>query len=941
MKKFIINGLLAAVALIACATPASAQFNNVVPADSAVRKGTLDNGLTYYIRHNETPKGQADFFIAQKVGSVLENEQQRGLAHFLEHMCFNGTQNFPGNSLIDWLETVGVKFGQNLNAYTAFDETVYNISSVPVTRAGVQDSCLLVLHDWADGLLLDGDEIEKERGVIHQEWRRTNVGQMRILEQLLPKIFPGSKYGERLPIGTMEVVDNFPHQVLRDYYEEWYRPDQQGIIVVGDIDPDYIEGKIKEIFSPIQMPANPTPREQVAVPDTPGTIYAIGSDKEMNAPVVMLMFKQTEKLIPDELKNTEAYYLISFIKNMVTAMLNNRLDEKAKSQEATFADGSVDIGDYFIAPTKDALMVQIVAKGNTATPALKDVYAEVLRAARHGFTVGEYERAKAQYLANMERMYNQRNARENTSYAREYAAEFTKGEPAPGIAYEYEMTKQLASLIPVQAINQILPKLIESPDNRVVMGMFPENETFVIPAEKDLEQAMTDAEAMELEAYKDAMKETPLIPQLPAAVSPASTTVDEATGATVLKYPNGLTVVVKPTDFKDGEIIMEGIAKGGFSTVPDEQAASILFMPYAMTSHGLGDYNNLDLQKYMQGKQSSLELEADSYTTSLSGTTTPADLKTLMELIYMNFTDIEITPEEFASSQSRFAGILANQEKNPQYLFGKELMASLFAAPAKQALSTDDITKANREETLDIIHDMMAHPSRFTLAFVGDIDMETFVPMADQYLGSIRANRSMPAPYVENPAFEFAQGQATTHKTAVMETPQTFVAVTASAAMPYTAKARQEASMAGQILSNRLLKKIREEMGAVYSIGAAMNMSRVGNQNVIMQIPFPMDPARRDEVLTEINNILTAMTTDVTAEELDPIKEFMVKDAKEKASKNQDWAGFLAAQSLNGTDTFTHAVEDIQSVTPADISAFVKALLDAGNLRVLTLDPAE
>ncbi|MDE6403701.1 MAG: insulinase family protein, partial [Muribaculaceae bacterium] len=279
MKKMFVKAIMAVAAVMMLGTTAVAQ-QMPLPVDKDVRIGKLPNGLTYYIRHNETPKGQADFYIAQKVGSALEEDNQRGLAHFLEHMCFNGTENFPGNSLIDWLETIGVKFGYNLNAYTSIDETVYNISNVPTARESVQDSCLLILHDWADALLLDTDEINKERGVIHQEWRRTNVGQQRILENLLPKMYPGSKYGYRLPIGTMEVVDNFDPQVLRDYYEAWYRPDQQGIIVVGDIDVDRIENKIKEMFSPIKMPENAKERVYLQVEDTPGTIYAIGKDKE-------------------------------------------------------------------------------------------------------------------------------------------------------------------------------------------------------------------------------------------------------------------------------------------------------------------------------------------------------------------------------------------------------------------------------------------------------------------------------------------------------------------------------------------------------------------------------------------------------------------------------------------------------------------------------------
>ncbi len=323
MKKTIKQVMVLMAGLFALG--ASAQMADQLPVDDAVRQGVLPNGLTYYIRHNETPKGQADFYIAQKVGSILENDDQRGLAHFLEHMCFNGTQNFPGNDVITWLESVGVKFGQNLNAYTSIDETVYNISNVPTARESVQDSCLLILHDWADGLLLDSKEIDKERGVIHEEWRSRNVGQQRILEQLLPKLYPDSKYGYRMPIGTMEVVDNFPHQVLRDYYEAWYRPDQQGIIVVGDVDVDRIETKIKEIFSPIPMPENAKAREYEEVPDTEGTIYAVGTDPEQQISLFYIFFKN--EVMPKEQRNTMIYMVTDYITDMISSMLNARYQE--------------------------------------------------------------------------------------------------------------------------------------------------------------------------------------------------------------------------------------------------------------------------------------------------------------------------------------------------------------------------------------------------------------------------------------------------------------------------------------------------------------------------------------------------------------------------------------------------------------------------------------
>ena len=401
-----------------------------LPVDTAVRIGKLPNGLTYYIRHNEYPKGQADFYIAQNVGSILEEDNQRGLAHFLEHMCFNGTTNFPDNQLREWLESIGVKFGANLNAYTGVDETVYNINNVPVARESVQDSCLLILHDWANDLTLDPKEIDKERGVIHEEWRRSMQGQMRIIEKLLPIVYPTSKYGHRLPIGTMEVVDNFAPQALRDYYEKWYRPDQQAVVVVGDIDVDRIEGKIKEMFSSIEMPENAAERKYEPVPDHKGTIYAIGSDPEQKTLIGQLMFISNP--LPKEMKNTPMYYAQSYIEGMIGAMINNRLSEISSKPDAPFAGAGVNFGGFFLSSkVKDALTASAVAKGNDIIEPLKAVYREVLRAQRGGFTQSEYERARNEYISSIERVYNNRNTRENGTFVSEYVGNFKDGDPIP------------------------------------------------------------------------------------------------------------------------------------------------------------------------------------------------------------------------------------------------------------------------------------------------------------------------------------------------------------------------------------------------------------------------------------------------------------------------------------------------------------------------------
>ena len=547
-------------------------------------------------------------------------------------MCFNGTKNFPGNQLITWLESVGVKFGQNLNAYTGTDETVYNISAVPTARVGVQDSCLLILHDWADDLLLDGEEIDKERGVIHEEWRSRNVGQMRILEQILPTMYPESKYGYRLPIGTMEVVDNFPHQALRDYYEAWYRPDQQGIIVVGDIDVDRIEGKIKELFGPIEMPADAKPRETEEVPDTEGTIYAIGADKEMQFPMFNIFFKN--EVMPKEMRNTMIYMVSDYIFDMISSMLNNRYAELAKDPSTPFAVGMADYSNYLLANSEDALSLTGVAKGDDMIPAFKSVYRELLRALRGGFTITEYDRARSQYLSDLENAYNNREKHDNTAYAREIVRHFIDGTPMPGIEYEYNTMSLMANNVPVDAINQTLKQLITN-DNRVVMAMLPEKEDVKVPTAEELAAAMAEVDAENIEAFVDEVKAEPLIPQLPAPGKIVSETPVEKWDATKLTLSNGVEVVVKPTQFKADEILFDAQALGGTSVLPDSYASTLVLFPYAADAvMSLGDYTNKDLQKFLQGKQVSVDLQFGNYLRDVAGSTTPKDLTTAMEMLF-------------------------------------------------------------------------------------------------------------------------------------------------------------------------------------------------------------------------------------------------------------------------------------------------------------------
>ncbi|WP_290159145.1 M16 family metallopeptidase [uncultured Duncaniella sp.] len=910
-----------------------------LPVDTAVRIGKLPNGLTYYIRHNEYPKGQADFYIAQNVGSILEEDNQRGLAHFLEHMCFNGTTNFPDNQLREWLESIGVKFGANLNAYTGVDETVYNINNVPVARESVQDSCLLILHDWANDLTLDPKEIDKERGVIHEEWRRSMQGQMRIIEKLLPIVYPTSKYGHRLPIGTMEVVDNFAPQALRDYYEKWYRPDQQAVVVVGDIDVDRIEGKIKEMFSSIEMPENAAERKYEPVPDHKGTIYAIGSDPEQKTFIGQLMFISDP--LPKEMKNTPMYYAQSYIEGMIGTMINNRLSEISSKPDAPFAGAGVNFGGFFLSSkVKDALTASAVAKGNDIIEPLKAVYREVLRAQRGGFTQSEYERARNEYISSIERVYNNRNTRENGTFVSEYVGNFKDGDPIPGIEAEWPLIQQIAMSIPVQVINQTMSQAI-TPDNRVLMVLCPEAEGMTNPTEQQLADALASVDAESIEAFVDEVKSEPLIPSDPVAGAVTSTVNNEKWGTTEWTLSNGAKVIIKSTKFKEDEILFTAYANGGYADYSADYDNSLMFLPVAMQAYGLGSYTNTDLSKYTAGKQASLYISFSNYSRSMGGSATPKDLPTLMEMVYMGFKDIEFTEDEFAALQKAYSGILANQEKSPEYIFQKSLLSTLYDSPRNQAINSSIIEKASRNQILEVAHAMTANAADWTFIFVGNVDPATLRPMVEKYIASLPGDEKTAVKEVKsyNPAFFMKGGDKTDTFSTPMSTPQTHVAIIEKGDMEFTPKNSLLASIAGQILTNRLIKTVREDMGAVYSISASGQLDRTGLSPASLMTSFPMKPEMKDEVLPFIKGEFKAMETNVTPDELNPIKEYMVKVFTENREKNPAWRSAILGTLANGVDTFNGNVDTVNSITVQDVMDFMKALNAQNNYRVVILDP--
>ncbi len=933
IASFLVMGIMLIPAV------ASAQQMPQLDVDKDVRIGKLPNGLTYYIRHNEYPKGQANFYIAQKVGSILEEDNQRGLAHFLEHMCFNGTTNFPGKNLINWLESVGVKFGQNLNAYTAVDRTVYNIDNVPVDRIGVQDSCLLILHDWANDLLLLPEEIDAERAVIHEEWRSRMVGSSRIVENLLPVIYPNERYGYRYPIGTMEVVDNFEPQALRDYYEKWYRPDQQGIIVVGDIDVDRIEAKIKEMFSDIEMPEAPAERIYFPVSDTKGTIYAIGHDPEQTNYLAQLMIKQDA--FPDSLKNTVMYYAQNFAVHMICSMLNTRLNDITSKPDAPFAGANAYYGNFFLAKTKDALTLGVLSKDNNIVGATAAAYRELLRAARFGFQKSEYTRAKDEYLSAMERAYNDRNKRLSTSYVNEYVEHFLDSEPIPSIEDEYQIAKMIAGMPQMlDMINQALPQMVTA-DNRVLLALLPDNAEGKYPAEADFAQAFAAVDAENIEAFVENVKTEPLIPSLLPAGKIVKEEKNDIFDATVWTLSNGATVIVKPTTFKDNEIVFSASASNGTSNYGNEYASSLIYLPYTLEVMGLGTYNSSDIDKYLAGKQVRIAPSFRAYQRSISGSTTPKDLPTLSELIYALFTEFTLEPEEYEAYKSSKLGELHNQESDPQYIFQTKVMETLSKSPRQRPLSSAVVEAANREQIIDIVHSQLANAGDYTFTFVGNVDLDSLRPLVEKYIASLPGQKTDRKFNGFNPELALVKGSEVSTYTTAMQNPQTWCFITQYGDFDYTTRNNILNSMASQVLSKRLNDIIREREGAVYSIGAYGSMDRLSNDNTEIMTAFPMKPEMKDKALDLIEKEFVRLGDDVQPDELKAVKEFMIKSYTQAYEQNGNWLNAISGWTLNGVDSFTKATEVINSITPDDVKKFAKDLRSQGNYRVIVLDPAK
>ena len=932
MKKLILSTLVLALSLVA-----TAQQPQLLPIDSAVRVGKLDNGLTYYIRHNEYPKNRAEFHIAQAVGATMEEDHQNGLAHFLEHMAFNGTEHFKGKGIIEYFESIGVNFGGNINAYTSLDETVYRLSEVPTTRQGIIDSALLVMHDWACGLSLLEEEIDNERGVIREEWRTGAQAARRMWKALNPLKYPGSQYAKRDVIGDTAVINNFTYDALRDYYKKWYGPDNQAIIVVGDIDVDQIEQKIKALWADVPARENRGERPLHTVADNEKPIVAIVRDKEAQYTRIEMEFKKQQ--LPQQFRCTDMAYIQDLAHELVCDMFNNRLAELCMKPEATF----VGAGSYYgeLVKQKDAFTAVYIAKQGQEIAAYKDLLTQLEKLRRYGFTNAELDRVKKETLSAYEKSYNERSTVRNIAYAQEYIRHYLSSEPIPGIEWEYQMVQQILPMLGLDMLNQIAQSLVTD-ENLIISFQAPVDESVILPSEEDALALLAAVYYETIEAPKEEAIRENLVETAPKAGKIKKTTYNETLGVTEWTLSNGVRVMVKPTTFKQDEIRFYAYSQGGRSLVATADLPSALLATDVVELGGLGDMSATDLQKALTGKRASVSPSINAYSETMNGSSTIKDLKTLLQLNYLYFTAPRRDEESFQTLMSILESQLANRDKNPKVAWSDsiQMMASNYS-DRTIILNKDLLSKVSLDKALEVYKARFANPADFTFFFVGNVDPNdaAFKELVCVWLGGLKTSKKLEK--AADDKVRVIAGDTTNYFVRDMEikTASNRIQYT-SYKMPYTLANSLNMEMIGRILSTRYLESIREREGGSYGVGCAgwMNQHPVPFAQLVMQ--FDTDPEKQKKLMGIIHEeVMTIVNEGPLAKDLQKEKESMLKDFEEDLEKNGYWVDVLNTYYKNGINYITDYKKAVEAITAETVQATLKELVASGDVFEVVMLP--
>jgi len=933
MKKLLLNCML----LCAAMTLAAQDAPEKLPLDPEVRYGKLENGLTYYIRHNEQPKQRAEFHIAQCVGAILEEDNQNGLAHFLEHMAFNGTQHFPGKGIINYFETQGVTFGGNINAYTSLDETVYRLSDVPTYRGGIVDSALLVMHDWSCGLLLLPEEIDAERGVIREEWRTGRTARRRIWKQMQAAMYPGSQYAIRDVIGDTAVINNFEYQALRDYYHKWYGPDNQAIIVVGDIDVDSIEAKIKALWSDVPRRANYGERPIYTVNHNDRPLIAVVTDPEAEGSRITLQYKFDQ--LPELFQGTAQEYTLDLVRELACDMLNNRFSELALDPNASFTGA----GAFYTEAVKkmDAFYAVIIPKEGRETEAYNDLLYQLEKMHRYGFTSAELERVKTEKLNAVERAYNERNTRKNYNLARECIFHFLDGEAMPGLQWEYDFIQASLPLISTEKVNTLAKALTHANPTVSISG--PEKEGVNIPSEETILASLNGLSDLAIEAPEEEVIDNVLVKKAPHKGKIKSVTRNEELGVTEWMLSNGIKVAFRPTEFKADEILMRGFSKGGLSLVNTEDLPSAVVATSIVEYSGIGRFNVTQLEKALTGKTVSVGPYMSDNFEQMRGSSSVKDLETMLQLTYLYFTSPRRDEQAFETFLSLMRNQLTNRDKNPKNVFHDSIQV-LTNNHSERAMIFDlaALERVNLDKALEIYKARFANPADFTFVFVGNINPNDpkVQELICQWLGGLKTKKRCHEEVVDHHV-RVIPGVQKNYFTRAMETTtaSNYIQYT-SYDIPYNLTNELLIEVIGRILDRRYLESIREREGGSYGVATFGYLGAIPFSDAELIMQFDTDPAKQTRLMEIIHEeIETILQDGPLAEDVQKEKEAILKEYQEDLETNTYWRTVLYMYYMYDVNYIRDYQSTVEAITGERIQAMLRKLVQSGNVLEIVMYP--
>ncbi len=925
MKKQFLSALI----LVAASVVHGA---NPIPVDPAVRIGTLPNGLKYYIRHNTSPEGQADFFIAQRVGSINEEENQRGLAHFLEHMCFNGTEHFPGNSLIEYLESIGVKFGKNLNAYTSTDETVYNICQVPTARESALDSCVMILSDWSGRLLLDKNDIDSERGVIMGEMRQRSSPSSRILTSLAPAIYQGGIYGNRMPIGLAEVVENFEPDVLADYYRKWYHPSNQAVIVVGDIDVDKIEESIKSHFADISARPTSVLSTPVEVPDNQTPIVAIGYDPEQANNMIQLYIK--EPLLDSTRIGTIDEMRRDYIRSLVCDMLVERFDALEETPECPWTNLGLGIQKFLLSGTRSALMLRATAfDADGVRKALDSFNTELGRAAVHGFTETELRRAKLTERSKMNSEYNNSSTESNTSLAKKYVKNFTRGGVIPSAEQYYKMMKGVERTTSLDDVNAYFAELVNRDGRNRITTVYAAPKDINLLSEDILNADAAKVALAPVEPFVDTFANRPLMSRLPAPGTIVSTG-NAPFGSQLLTLSNGIKVYLRHSDSKPDQVLIHGVSPGGFSMNFDPAKKAVYKMTDdALAVTGFGGYSSTELRKLLAGHNVQSAVKIGNTAEELIAVTTPDDLETALQLLFLKATAPNRDDNAFKALMSTTRSKLENPNRTATFAMGDSIHSIVYNHhPLGDKLYASDLDKVEYDAIIDLHKDRFGDMSDFTYIITGNFNRDSINNLVSKYIASLPgAGRKERA---RDFGYGFVSGEKSFNFTHPMtETPQSITYSFFNGKCPFDLEHILLAQTFGSIVKSRLLAEVREKRGLTYGINSHCSVTAGFNgpdtpSRFIMPVYIKVKPGHEDEVFSVVRETIADIVANGPSdEEVGKVKAYLAKEIADNRTDNGYWETVIKVYDQYGPDMDSDYETILARLNPEAVRDFARTYL--------------